>query len=115
MHKTAWFWVILAVLYGVLAGVSLRYGMAYDEKIGKAPHIQVTAQGGTRQAVGPGTVEIGAGGQDEKVVADLWGDLRSYLTLSTWVNSGGFVLAAIAAIASFMSARQTAGKVTGKT
>jgi len=52
MHKTAGiFWVMLAILYLVLAVVSLCCGEAYDRKIAKAPTMQVTAQGGVRTRV----------------------------------------------------------------
>jgi hypothetical protein len=106
------FWACLAMMYLVLAGVSLHYSRVYDSKISKAPTVQGTAQGATRYTSPMGTVEIlRSGGQGDVVVTDLWKDLRAYLNVSTWVNVVGFVLAAMAA---FWSGRQSDGKITGE-
>jgi len=99
------FWVCLATMYLVLAGVSLYYGRVYDSKLSKAPTVQVTDKGAEVHSTPVGRVVFGgSSGQDDVVVTDLWKDLRSYLGVSTWINAGGFVLAAIAA---FWSGRRS--------
>ena len=106
------FWLVLAVLYLVLAALSFSSGLTYDRQIAKAPTMQGTAQGATRFTSRQGmTVEIGgSSGQSDVVVTDLWKDLRAYLNASTWVNFAGFVLAAVAALVSLASARHSSGE-----
>ena len=101
------FWSVLAILYLVLAVVSFCSGQAYDRQITKAPTMQATAQGATtfQNRVGKVTILGSEGPQGDAAVADLWADLRAYLRTSTWVNFAGFVLAAAAAVASFMFSR----------
>jgi len=101
------FWLCLAIMYLILAIVSYESGKAYDSKISKAPTMQGTSQGATKLTSPVGSIEfLGSGGQGDVVVTDLWNDLRAYLNLSTWVNVGGFVLAAVAAFVSSASPRQ---------
>ena len=105
------FWACLGIMYLVLAGVSLHYGLVYDSKISKAPTVQVTDKGAEVHNTPAGRIVFGGpSGQDDVVVTDLWKDLRDYLNVSTWVNVAGFALAAMAA---FWSGLQTNGKVTG--
>lgn len=108
MHKSlGCFWLALAMLYLVLAAVSYHFGAVYDQKIANAPTMQATAQGGTTFTQPWGKVSIlpGSSPGGDVVVADLWEDLRAYLTASTWVNVFGFGFAAAAAVFSFVSSR----------
>jgi len=104
------FWCVVAMLYGVLAGLSYHYGAVYDQKIAKAPTMQATAGGGTK-FVGPSgsiTLASGSGAEGDTAITDVWKDLRAYLNASTWVSIVGFVLAAAAAGVSFWSSRSNA-------
>jgi hypothetical protein len=109
------FWVVLAVLYLVLATVSLLSGRAYDRQIAKAPAMKATAGGGTTIEGPPGMSVTLFGSSDAQrnlAVADLWADLRAYLNAATWVNFFGFLLAATAAVVSLASGRRSSGGVT---
>ena len=90
MRKVKWFWAALAVLYLVLAIMSLTASAAYNDRVEHAPNIWVD-QEGTLHFFGspqPGQVST----------ADLFRDLAKYLTKVTWISSVGFILAAAAAV-----------------
>ena len=110
MHKSVGaFWLVLAILYLGLAGVSRHYGKVYDQKLAKAPTMQGTAGGATQFETEAGLVRIGgSSGGGDAVVVDLWKDLRAYLNASMWVNLAGFGLAALAAGISFLFSRPEA-------
>jgi hypothetical protein len=113
MRKSVgFFWLALAVFYLGLAFVSYHYGEVYDQKIAKAPTMQATSQGATvlpTPSIPGGSIVLGgSSGQGDAAVVDLWKDLRAYLNASTWVNLGGFALAAVAALVSFVSSRSEA-------
>lgn len=81
------FWLVLAVLYLVLARASFQAGQHYDRQLA------MVAQGFSVEATRPPRpVELGAEERDAKgniVVADLLPDWRGYLRVSTRVNTAG--------------------------
>jgi predicted RNA-binding Zn-ribbon protein involved in translation (DUF1610 family) len=82
------FWVVLAVLYLVLAIMSLKASAAYNDRVEHAPSIWVEEVDGEKILHFFGSPQPG-----QVSTADLFRDLANYLTQVTWITSVGFILA----------------------